>query len=822
VQNSLDNLGKSIQQLLDKLAMIDRAVKGLGTVPGGGAGGSSGTGGVGSGGGNSLSGSLARVPELQSKGMFALSMAGTALKTVGGVAAGMSGMMPNSLSVVSREQGIYGAGVSMGGMVRRDMFESQVRRGLGNRQIIDNATAVVGSILTGSGIAPTSAKFDEITRGAGGAARLLNMQEDVSARAMAGLTSGRGAAMMLQNYGIFTADPTSGQMKSQNQIFGELATRFTQGNINNMTTEELMTDIYRGALGSNIRNSGMDEAQQELFKTFLMARTQGVNLDLSDSKSVAAYGRQLEAQGYENPLKAFQELTAKDDALAERATKPYIEGIQDATGALLSLKEAVEAMPDSLYRMKAAVDTFTGESAGQGVLAAGGSLVSGLVAGGTALAARNILMGGAASGAAATAGAVAKTAGGALLRVAGPVGGALGIASSAGSAFNKGRSGDSGGLMDYAGAAASGALLGATIGTLVPIPGVATAVGAGIGAIAGLGIAAGSNLLGRSMGEGGGTDGGGAGTMGQQGGQTEAFWLQHPTRTARITARFGQRESSFTPGKITWPSGHKGVDYAGSQGDLIHAAAPGTATVASSGALGTYVRIQHDNGMYTFYAHLSGVIIRNGQKVDRGQSIGKMGNTGSRSFGVHLHFALSKTDTTAGAIDPEPFLRGGANYLSPPTSEAEQAAAGNTPGPLGNSTTDAARGGEDTSAPDLTVSASGLSGSSEGIQVSSPGNSGSTGAEGPKAWSSSSWALAGGQGGGAAEGGEGASDAPGYLPTQTFGKGLRGKAAGSSTTNNVTINLSIASASEEEAKKFALLVKEKLEDDRLVARMGSR
>lgn len=797
--------------------MIDRAVKGLGTVPGGG--GAAGGGAGGGVGGGVMPNSLSRVPELESRGLFAMNMAGKVLKTVGGVAAGASQMMPNSLSVVSREQGIYGAGVSMGGMVRRDMFESQVRRGLGNRQIIDNATAVVGSILTGSGIAPTSSKFDEITRGAGGAARLLNMQEDVSARAMAGLTSGRGAAMMLQNYGIFTADPTTGQMKSQNQIFGELANRFTQGNINNMSTEELMTDIYRGALGSNIRNSGMDEAQQELFKTFLMARTQGVNLDLSDSRSVAEYGQRLEAQGYENPLKAFQELTAKDDALAERATKPYLEGIQDATGALLALKDAVEAMPDSLYRMKAAVDTFTGESAGQGVLAAGGSLVGGAISIGTALTARNILLGG---GAATGAGAVAKTAGGALLRAAGPVGGALGIAASAGSTFDKGKRGESGGFIDYAGAAASGALLGATIGTMIPIPGVTTAIGAGVGALAGLGTAAVSNMLGRGMAEGGGTDGAGAGTMGPLNGQNEAFYLTHPTRSARIGARYKATHSVYS-GKLIWPDGHKGIDYEGSKNDPILAAAPGKADVLSLNELGTTVRIQHSNGMYTFYAHLEAATVRSGEQVQRGQIIGRMGNTGGKSTGVHLHFALSHTSTTAGHTDPEPFLRGGANYLTPVASDATQEAAGNSPAPSGNSVTGAARGGEDSSATNITASASGLLGSSAEVRVTAPGGGASSGVDVPSAWSAASYSLAGGAGNGAPEGGENAVDAEKFLPTQTFGKGLRGRTSGASTTtNNVTINLSIASASEEEAKKFALLVKEKLEDDQLVARMGSK
>ena len=99
--NNLDHLGKSVQQLLDKLAMLDRAVKSLGSVPGGGGsggggavggGGSAGTGGVGSSGNNVLSGSLANVATPQENRAFARSMVGTTLKTIGGVAAGAAGV----------------------------------------------------------------------------------------------------------------------------------------------------------------------------------------------------------------------------------------------------------------------------------------------------------------------------------------------------------------------------------------------------------------------------------------------------------------------------------------------------------------------------------------------------------------------------------------------------------------------------------------------------------------------------------------------------------------------------------------------------------
>lgn len=70
---------------------------------------------------------------------------------------------------------------------------------------------------------------------------------------------------------------------------------------------------------------------------------------------------------------------------------------------------------------------------------------------------------------------------------------------------------------------------------------------------------------------------------------------------------------------------------------------------------GNYVQIMHYNGYTTFYAHLSSVIVRVGQTVKKGQSIGYMGNTGN-SYGAHLHFEVRKNKSYASAINPTKYL----------------------------------------------------------------------------------------------------------------------------------------------------------------------
>ena len=85
---------------------------------------------------------------------------------------------------------------------------------------------------------------------------------------------------------------------------------------------------------------------------------------------------------------------------------------------------------------------------------------------------------------------------------------------------------------------------------------------------------------------------------------------------------------------------HSGVDWAGPSGTPIYATAAGTVTQAGrDGAYGNLVIIRHDFGVETYYAHLSSIAVREGQRVSRGDRIGGMGTTG-RSTGVHLHYEI--------------------------------------------------------------------------------------------------------------------------------------------------------------------------------------
>lgn len=89
--------------------------------------------------------------------------------------------------------------------------------------------------------------------------------------------------------------------------------------------------------------------------------------------------------------------------------------------------------------------------------------------------------------------------------------------------------------------------------------------------------------------------------------------------------------------------GHNGVDIAAPLNTPILAAASGEVIISRyggwNGGYGNYVVIKHSNGTQTLYAHMNETMVSQGDKVTKGQQIGKMGNTGDSS-GVHLHFEV--------------------------------------------------------------------------------------------------------------------------------------------------------------------------------------
>jgi murein DD-endopeptidase MepM/ murein hydrolase activator NlpD len=120
----------------------------------------------------------------------------------------------------------------------------------------------------------------------------------------------------------------------------------------------------------------------------------------------------------------------------------------------------------------------------------------------------------------------------------------------------------------------------------------------------------------------------------------------------RQTSGFGMRRHPLT-GRNTM---HSGLDWAGPRGTPILASADGVVKSAGrDGGYGNLVVIEHVFGIETYYAHLSTIDVRPGQRVSRGQKIGGMGTTGA-STGVHLHYEVR---IGGRAVNPITYIRAG-------------------------------------------------------------------------------------------------------------------------------------------------------------------
>ncbi len=109
-----------------------------------------------------------------------------------------------------------------------------------------------------------------------------------------------------------------------------------------------------------------------------------------------------------------------------------------------------------------------------------------------------------------------------------------------------------------------------------------------------------------------------------------------------------------------WSTGvHTGEDYAAPTGTTVMAAANGTVVYAGyDGAYGNRVVIEHEDGYYTTYNHLSSITVSVGDEVTVGDKIGEVGNTGN-SFGSHLHFEVTQGGdgwSSGSFVDPHDWL----------------------------------------------------------------------------------------------------------------------------------------------------------------------
>jgi murein DD-endopeptidase MepM/ murein hydrolase activator NlpD len=145
-------------------------------------------------------------------------------------------------------------------------------------------------------------------------------------------------------------------------------------------------------------------------------------------------------------------------------------------------------------------------------------------------------------------------------------------------------------------------------------------------------------------------------TMGLTRNATTADWIRANSAPnvwpveGQVTGSFGERIDPFN-GEGAF---HSGVDIGSTYGNQIIAPADGVVvTTETLGGYGKIIMMDHGSGISTRYGHLSGFAVTPGQRVQRGDVIGYVGESG-RSTGPHLHYEVRINGTP---VNPYKYLR---------------------------------------------------------------------------------------------------------------------------------------------------------------------
>jgi murein DD-endopeptidase MepM/ murein hydrolase activator NlpD len=547
------------------------------------------------------------------------------VKLMQGMQNAFNSFLPGVENTMRRATGYYNAGIysnTAPGTLSEKTF--------GRLKAMSAITSVgsdakVAQFLASRGMSSNQAVYGQTMNTIGNAARYMNISNEEAAGSIEGLTSAKGSAEMLRNFGIYTADLSSGKEKTQGQIFEELAQRLTAGR-GEATQEQTMASIRRGSLGVTIDSffSG-DEQGGRMFKQYMVDRAKGGNkTDLSSATDVTS------ALSSKNPLAAQMAVDTSATEALNTSQESYIKGINMASNALKGLNAAAGGLAQSLGAGSAMIQTLFASDQVKGLIGGANTLVDfsskGLAAIGQGLMAMDALN---------PAPALAE-----MGIIAGSMGVSLGAAMATTGAAQL--------IGGFGGSTSTGGLPRGTGGGTG---------GSGSGSLFDISQVSSGRRVNSALGEERGLNG----TKTKHGGTDYNYDI-------------GDAVKAVADGIVTnTEKGHNKQDTTGgSLGNFI--------TILHTGEGGK---------QYTsVYGHLSKVLVDVDEAVTKGQVIGKAGNTGRTSpagaGGAHLHFEIREGRQTIGgvgnSIRPEDASRIMGGGGKPAPSQVEQQVAGVTTG----------------------------------------------------------------------------------------------------------------------------------------------
>ena len=284
-----------------------------------------------------------------------------AAKMVAGGAVAAFGAMPDTSLTLQRDLGYYQASLTAGRNANRGDIQRASLKALGNGLSSVGSDVIAANVLTSSGYTAESKNYLSAMGEVGGAYKNLGIDNGAAAAAIAGLHSGATSAQMY-GLGISTYDAKTGKQRSVADISRDLMNRMTGGR-KDISVQDINNSLQMGALGANLKASGLDQATQDMIVASMRNQVQGGTGELNQGNT--SYGG---ANNKNTVLNATGQMNASQTDLMQAATGGMVAGFQAATSTVVALNKLMETVAPVLGAIKGYTSGVMGSNIGQGLV----------------------------------------------------------------------------------------------------------------------------------------------------------------------------------------------------------------------------------------------------------------------------------------------------------------------------------------------------------------------------------------------------------------------------------------------------------------------